>query len=635
VNERDLVQHTLIGDREAYRELIHQYRNAVYGLVISFVGDFDQAEDLAQETFIRGYYRLHTLEDGSRFGSWLRTIAANLCRSEIRRRKALPVGTSGLDLDVIEGPIRPPDEIQEQDEARRQVLAALDALPQKEREAVTLYYLDGERVEAVGRFLGISAGAARVRLHRARRTLRKEIVAMAKKTLSQNKLGPKFSKQVELREFSDLARLTDDELKTLATRSFLPNARKDLIYALAGEDPETEALRERVLAALPRVEREMFKVSMEGFRNYQSPLGAYRNEAVGAARRLQREGAIRPAPKRRLPKGTVDVQRFCDLARLDDWEIQQLLREVDTKRIAAALVGEVDYTAPGRRGVDEVRKRVFANLSERIGRMILIEQTHRKPSKQDIEHWQGHILRVVHSLQAAGAIRPGTSPHACPRVEVRGFVDCLKLNDYEIQATLRETDTKDLAVALKAKGEGIRQVEGRMMVNMSTRVGKMVQEYMEHRRASRAEIEACQQKIVRTIKKLQVLGSVRRPSRRPTRRQYEKAVTQVAQDQIERSRHSGYWTPRDVKWLLPYLAVAMGEQGSEGAQEAFRGIRDPVLGLGLQLLAEGAPREELVQRLQDRAEEELHETRERYQQMISGMIGVLEGEDPRDIGDRL
>ncbi len=93
---------------------------------------------------------------------------------------------------------------------------ALERLPQEQREALTLYYLDEQGVEVVGRFLGISTGAVKARLHRARRKIRKEMVTMAKQALSKNKLRPEFAKRVELRRFGDLARLTDEELRTLA-----------------------------------------------------------------------------------------------------------------------------------------------------------------------------------------------------------------------------------------------------------------------------------------------------------------------------------------------------------------------------------------------------------------------------------
>ena len=288
MNDRDLVQMTLRGDRTAYRRLIERYRNAVYGLVISFVGDFDVAEDLAQEAFIRGYYRLPTLEDPDRFGAWLRTVAANLCRMELRRRLRLPLEQSVRELQTLAAPSLPPDEIRERDAAHQRVLEALETLPQGEREAVTLYYLEDQGVGAVARFLGISSNAVKARLHRARQKLRKEMTTMAKKTLSQKRLGPEFADRIEIRHFSDLAQLTDDELRILAER---PREKLALAYSLAGDDPVAGKLRTRILKLLPNVSRQKLVVNIECFEKYRDPLDEYRETVLRVVRKLQEEGA--------------------------------------------------------------------------------------------------------------------------------------------------------------------------------------------------------------------------------------------------------------------------------------------------------------------------------------------------------
>jgi len=333
VNDRNLVEQTLRGDQTAYRRLIERYRNAVYGLVISFVGDFDQAEDLAQEAFIRGYYRLHTLQNGDRFGTWLRTVAANLCRMELRRQRAFPTEIGDGDLDRLESPEPAPDEIHERDESQRQVMTALNALPHKERETLTLYYLDSQRLEAVGQFLGISPGAAKGRLHRARQKLRKEMLNMAKRTLANKKLTPEFADRIELQEFTDLNRLTDEELKAVVTRS---RKKLTLVHALSENDPDTETLRNRVRDQFSKEDREWFDINLRFFQKYRNPQWTFQAEIMDTAHQLQREGAIRPAPERpRPPKGTIQIKRFCDMAKLTDFEIQQVMRNVETVDLAA------------------------------------------------------------------------------------------------------------------------------------------------------------------------------------------------------------------------------------------------------------------------------------------------------------
>ena len=81
------------------------------------------------------------------------------------------------------------------------------------------------------------------------------------------------------------------------------------------------------------------------------------------------------------------------------------------------------------------------------------------------------------------------------RVDIRSFEDWASLRDREIQFTLREVETKTLAVALKGKGKGIREVERRIMVNVSRRVGKMIREEMEFTQFSPEETEAAQRRL--------------------------------------------------------------------------------------------------------------------------------------------
>ncbi len=739
MNDRDLVQQTLRGDRTAYRRLIERYRNAVYGLVISYVGDFDQAEDLAQEAFIRGYYRLHTLEDGGRFGGWLRTIAANFCRMELRRRRTIPIETTEYDLDEMVGPTPTPDEAYEQDEEQRRVLGALEGLSRKDREAVTLYYLDGQRVEAVGRFLGISPQAVKGRLHRARQKLRKEMVDMAKKTLTKKQLEPEFADRVAIREFWDLARLTDEELRTLAGSGW--SGLSNLAYSLTPDDWETNRLRKRILETLPEVEREFLEVKLDDF----NPVQRYRVEVVGAARKLQRAGAIRPAPdgepapegrKKTRPKGQVEIKRFADIARLTDEELQWALREIDTKDLAVALKpetpdvrrvkarcyenvservkgmleeGRADIEAseyeviarqerilstvrqlqnagvirpsrerkrpkgpveikrfadiarltdeelqcafreidtidlakalkPETPGVRRVKMRSYENVSERVRRFLEFSRVHEEASDAHVANCQDHILMIVHRLQRAGAIRPPVKGQVLTdRIDIRSFEDWARLNDREIQYTLRQTDTVDLERALKGKGPGIRKVEKRVMQNVSTRVGRLVRKAMDATPFSRADTEASQRKILKTMRRLQILGRIRPPTRRPTRRQYEQAVRQAAQDAIERGQHSGQWTPGQGQYreLIPYLALVNREEGIGAVEKAVEGVRDPVFELGLGMIEAGVEREELVQRLEEAAEHELEETARKHRMLIAGMAAMRDGEDPRDIGKRL
>ncbi len=396
VEDRDLVIRTLAGDERAYRQLIGRYRNAVFGLAVSFVRDFDLAEDLAQEAFILGYYRLSTLTDGDRFGVWLRTITANLCRMELRRQRVTPV--ESFDADATPGSGPAPDEVHMRNEIQGRVLAALGGLSEKDREAVALYYLDERSIAEIGRFLGVTAGAVKGRLHRARGHLRREMVDMAKKTLSQKQLGPEFAEKVYLRTFSDLAQLTDEELGVLVHHfeQDTTDMSMSLVYALHRDDPETKALQERILKILPERQREFFRLRLK----YSDPVRHFRGKVLTVVYDLQEKGLIRPrpgAPDRKSPEGTVEIEQFSDIARMTDEEFWWVLCKVDTVDLAAALMSEEP-------GVEKVRARCYDNVSERVRSFL---EFPLNVAEERVRACQEGILKIVHQMQEAGEIRAG------------------------------------------------------------------------------------------------------------------------------------------------------------------------------------------------------------------------------------
>ena len=75
IRDADLVRRTLAGSREAYKELVTRYQGHVYGLAYSLLGDWAEAQDIAQEAFLRAYTNLDQLRERERFAAWLRRVA--------------------------------------------------------------------------------------------------------------------------------------------------------------------------------------------------------------------------------------------------------------------------------------------------------------------------------------------------------------------------------------------------------------------------------------------------------------------------------------------------------------------------------------------------------------------------------
>ena len=151
--------------------LIRRYYGPVLSLVRRLVGDAD-ARDAAQETFARAIARLRDYDPSRPFRVWLFAIAANHVRDLLRRKRAAP-----LDADV-EAEI--PDLTLPEDPAllaedRRALLAAVDRLPPDLRVVVLLHFQQDLPPRDVAQVLGITPNAARIRLYRALRALRKEL----------------------------------------------------------------------------------------------------------------------------------------------------------------------------------------------------------------------------------------------------------------------------------------------------------------------------------------------------------------------------------------------------------------------------------------------------------------------------
>ena len=176
------------------------------------------------------------------------------------------------------------------------------------------------------------------------------------------------------------------------------DAGMGLVYALRSDDSGAKALMVRILAILPRNEAERFKINVE----YCDPVQHFQGELLSAARRLQRAGAIRPSPERacQKPEGSVKVGRFMDFAQLTDEEIQRTFYQVDTKDLAAALKSQEP-------GMDKVRERCFANVSERVRKLMEAEQTYGEIPEAETREAQERILKIVHQAQKAGEIRAG------------------------------------------------------------------------------------------------------------------------------------------------------------------------------------------------------------------------------------
>ena len=161
-----LVRSALAGDSDAFTQLITMYQKVVFALAYQRYLDRNEAEDIAQDTFLRAYRDLRRLRKPALFGKWLYGIALNVIRERYRKRKPT------VPLESIPEPAAAPPPPPDDAERQRQLLAAVAELPPLYRVPLTLHYAQGLGYRRIGEQLGITESSARSRVHRARALLR-------------------------------------------------------------------------------------------------------------------------------------------------------------------------------------------------------------------------------------------------------------------------------------------------------------------------------------------------------------------------------------------------------------------------------------------------------------------------------
>ena len=198
---RELVDRARRGDLEAFGQLVERFQDAVYGTAYALLGDFHDAQDVAQESFIRAWSKLGELRDPERFLGWLYQITRNCCVEFLRRKKPDQVPLSQAGMPTSEAPTS--HEKLERAEMRDVVLTAVRSLSEANRLATTLFYINGYSVEEVAGFLEVPAGTVKRRLHDSRKLLRERMVAMVEEELKASRPGPEFRDRV-MREISQV-----------------------------------------------------------------------------------------------------------------------------------------------------------------------------------------------------------------------------------------------------------------------------------------------------------------------------------------------------------------------------------------------------------------------------------------------
>jgi RNA polymerase sigma-70 factor (ECF subfamily) len=183
LSDHQLIEATKKGDERAFEEIVSRYRNPLTNFLYRMLNDYEEAVDLAQETFVRVYFAIERYHTDYAFSTYIYRIASNLAISEIRRRRRrkLLSLTGFFSFDSEEVDFHPPDKKPLpdadllEDEEKTVIAKAIATLPDKYRAPIILRDIEGKSYDEIAEILQLGLGTTKSRISRARGLLKEKL----------------------------------------------------------------------------------------------------------------------------------------------------------------------------------------------------------------------------------------------------------------------------------------------------------------------------------------------------------------------------------------------------------------------------------------------------------------------------
>ena len=171
-DELAAIGEVLRGNTDAFRLIVDRYKGLVLRLALSFLGNREEAEEAAQEIFLRAFRSLHRFSLDKKLLPWLYSIAVNHLRSAYGRLRRREDHVASVEIELAAGGESDPQRLVLDEMERSALRQAVDSLPPTLREVIVLYYYEELRVETIGAVLNIGVENVKSRLFRGRQKLR-------------------------------------------------------------------------------------------------------------------------------------------------------------------------------------------------------------------------------------------------------------------------------------------------------------------------------------------------------------------------------------------------------------------------------------------------------------------------------
>ncbi|MDP6611787.1 MAG: sigma-70 family RNA polymerase sigma factor [Candidatus Marinimicrobia bacterium] len=178
--DEELIARFQEGDEQAYVELVNRYRDKLMTFIYHFVKDNEQAEDIVQDALLKLYTHKHYYRNIAKFSTWIYTIAGNLAKTELRKKKhhkVTSISQMGLEDRDYELPAVAPetDEVAQSEYIEKKIQAAIQNLPLHFRTVTILRDIQELSYEEISKIVDVPLGTVKSRINRARIQLQKEL----------------------------------------------------------------------------------------------------------------------------------------------------------------------------------------------------------------------------------------------------------------------------------------------------------------------------------------------------------------------------------------------------------------------------------------------------------------------------
>lgn len=157
------------GQSNYFSYIVEQYQDIVFSIALKVLKNREDAEEMAQESFIKAYKSLHTFKGNAKFSTWLYRITYNNCISEVRKRKIHFATTDDIEIKDETSEMNL-DGIPEENRAQA-IKKAMNKLPEEEYTLILLYYFEEQSIDEISRITKLSVSNTKVKLYRARKKL--------------------------------------------------------------------------------------------------------------------------------------------------------------------------------------------------------------------------------------------------------------------------------------------------------------------------------------------------------------------------------------------------------------------------------------------------------------------------------